>query len=824
MNEELLKRCMEMESVSAIFRNAGLCMSYAIHRSAEVLRDDQVPGQVSIGILAVLIVFTLSSFFQYRKRINAIRWLRNEVRKSKGKGEFVDYVMKIDRNLKSKNYYVHAMNAWASFRKSLILEDAEDAKYFRNTIRPSFFFNLEDLNCSPGFYRYLPGLFVSVGLLLTFLGLISALQVMKDNIAPVAQQGIELGPVMDLLVTENTQQDPAPDPMAELLAAASAKFIMSLTGLFASIVFTITLRIMILRVDTIVRSLCDELEARLSPISLEEMAAKQLEVARNQEDSFKRIGMELVEKFGTQMREDMTTLMGKVGEVSSDGVGDMVKELSTRISGDVGRSLSEASEQISAAGEKVAMLVESIGQNSGRMGQEMESAVSQLAQAADQLKGHLAAAAEKTDGTLAAGTERILAAVGEAVTNLSDRMDQSSGRMSQEMENAVGRLAQAAEDMRTHMAAAAEATDGALNAGTERLLSSLTEAVTSLSDRMDQSSGRMGQEMENAANRLAGIADEVTGRLSAAAETTDGTLSAGAEKILAVMNEGLDGIRKNTAEGSKALQAAAADMRAAAEMFREQMDAAAKSGAEGVRDHMKTVGGEVGSAITEAGVGVVDAVERSGEQMLSASSALKDKLAKDLIAPVDEVIRQFGQVAEKLSEGSKQIEMAALNIRASGEEARKGTDAVSAASQSLKAATEPIQGSVERIEGAVDGLSKSTEQASEAIVESSREIAKEAERVFASVHSIIAGERDLLAASLARMGDMLEQMESQWRRLDKMDEQLGKAFTDFRASVKEGLDILETHVKKMNSDLSPALDKMREIVQHAEEFIPKSRR
>ena len=810
MNDDLLIKCQnllsEMESISAIFRGFGFCMSYGILESATALIDDDVPGKISILILFVLVIFLIVSGFQYLRRYLAILWLRNEVTKSNEKEDFVDQVAKINREISRRGGYIHVVNSWNSFRKSLIPERAEDSKYYRNTVRPSFFFNLEDLDCGPGFYRHLPGLFVSVGLLLTFLGLISALQIMESDIV------------------SNTQQGTDSEPMTKLLGAASAKFIMSLTGLLASIVFTVALRVMILCVDKIVRSLCDELEARLSPISLEEMAAKQLEVARNQEDSFKRIGMELVEKFGTQMREDMTTLMGKVGEVSSDGVGDMVKELSTRISGDVGRSLSEASEQISAAGEKVAMLVESIGQNSGRMGQEMESAVSQLAQAADQLKDHLAAAAEKTDGTLAAGTERILASVGEAVTNLSDRMDQSSGRMSQEMENAVGRLAQAAEDMRTHMTAAAEATDGALNAGTERLLSSLTEAVTSLSDRMDQSSGRMGQEMESAANRLAGIADEVTGRLSAAAETTDGTLSAGAEKILAVMNEGLDGIRKNTAEGSKALQAAAADMRAAAEMFREQMDAAAKSGAEGVRDHMKTVGGEVGSAITEAGVGVVDAVERSGEQMLSASAALKDKLAKDLIAPVDEVIRQFGQVAEKLSDGSKQIEMAALNIRASGEEARKGTDAVSAASQSLKAATEPIQGSVERIEGAVDGLSKSTEQASEVIVESSREIAKEAERVFASVHSILAGERDLLAASLARMSDMLEQMENQWRRLDKMDDQLGKAFTDFKTSVKEGLDILEAHVKKMNSDLSPALDRMREIVQHAEEFIPKSRR
>lgn len=78
-------------------------------------------------------------------------------------------------------------------------------------MRPSQFFNLEDLHFGGGLSRVLPGLFVTVGLFLTFLGLFSALHAM------------------------NTAEGVSEEAMTNLLTVASAKFIMSLTGLACSI-------------------------------------------------------------------------------------------------------------------------------------------------------------------------------------------------------------------------------------------------------------------------------------------------------------------------------------------------------------------------------------------------------------------------------------------------------------------------------------------------------------------------------------------------------------------------------------------------------------
>jgi hypothetical protein len=62
------------------------------------------------------------------------------------------------------------------YRETLVAHDEDGVVTLRNSVRPSVFFNPEDLHFGPGGWRTIPGLFVSIGLFLTFLGLIAALQ------------------------------------------------------------------------------------------------------------------------------------------------------------------------------------------------------------------------------------------------------------------------------------------------------------------------------------------------------------------------------------------------------------------------------------------------------------------------------------------------------------------------------------------------------------------------------------------------------------------------------------------------------------------------
>lgn len=681
--------------MTEFFSDPGTSVSQFIFWMSSFLTEDRAPGLISIGILIWLLIAVLMVVLSANRKINALSWLEGKVRTAKNEEEFAAQVNTISREvrkLSGRKGYGSVAAGWNEFRETLIEDKKAVPPVLRNSVRPSSFFNLEDLHFGPGFSRYLPGLFVTVGLFFTFLGLIAALRQITGL------------------------SEASPEEMRAsldgLLAAASAKFIMSLTGLLASIIFTIVLRILTGKVEQRIHVLCADLEDRLTFISLETLAMEQLEIARGQKDSFLEIGTTLVSELGRSLQKEipesisssistaMAPLLDQVGKAGTDGVGQMVTDLSSKFSEDVGRALSEASAQLSAAGDKIA--------------------------------------------------------------SLSDRMDRSSGQMGQEMETSVAKLAQAAEDL--------------------------------------------------------------SARLALAAETTDGKLNAGAERLLGIMNETLEGIRSNTAEGAEALRAAASDMRASAGTFREELDAAAASGSDAVRARMEAAGSEVEGAINIAGRGMADIVKQSGQELLSASGQFREKLRADLVEPITEVVDQLDKMADRLRDGSGQIAAAAGHIRAGGEATRTVAETLTTASRDLQSAAGPVRTSVERIETATAGLAKSMTDATETVTRSSRETAEGAARVLDAAKVALGAEQRLIEASLAKLGEALDHIERQREQLDDMDEKLGTAFSQFATHVRTSLDTFSEHVRKMNQELAPALDTMREIVDQAEKFRPEQRR
>lgn len=677
------------------FAQIGTGMSHFIFWSSSFLTEEQAPGWISIFILVALFGFVVALFMSSRRKLKALQWLEGEVRATQDEADFALKVNKISQEAKkvrTQSGYTHITAAWDEFRETLLEDRGGEEPVLRNSVRPSSFFNLEDLHFGPGFYRYLPGLFVTVGLLLTFLGLISALQ--------------------QITGLSNASPEDMRMSLDRLLGAASAKFIMSLTGLFASIVFTIVLRVLMSQVERRIHSLCADLENRLSFISLESVAMEQLEIARGQKDSFMEIGATLVSELGeslsrqipesiaTSISTTMAPLLENIGKVGADGVGDMVNNLSKQFSQDVASAMSEVSTQLAAAGDKIA--------------------------------------------------------------SLSDRMDQSSGQMGKEMEASVGKLAKAAEDL--------------------------------------------------------------SERLASAAETTDGALNAGAERLLGIMNETLEGIRRNTADGTEALREAAADMRSSAGNFREQLDEASSSGANAVHTRMESVANKAEQDISNAGSTVAEQVTKSGHDLLTASAEFREKIRGDLLDPISSVVEQLGQMTARLQDGSGQIATAANHIKSGGEVTRTAAENLAIASQDLKATAEPINNSVERIESATTGLARSTAEATETVKRSSKETAENAARVLDAAKAALSAEQELIQTSLAKLGEALDKMEQQSDRIDDMDEKLGAAFNQFATHVKTSLETFAEHVRKMNGELAPALDTMREIVDQAEKFQPEQRR
>jgi hypothetical protein len=132
--------------------------------------------------------------------------------------------------------------------------------------------------------------------------------------------------------------------MAGFLGVASAKFIMSPTGLACSIVFSIVLRHRTARVERALRAVNEAIADRLSFLSQEDLALRLLK-ERGQTRSFlqslatdiaMQIGQSLGGNIAVALRDGMSPLIERLQSQSRESFGTMVETLSQQIAGDVG--------------------------------------------------------------------------------------------------------------------------------------------------------------------------------------------------------------------------------------------------------------------------------------------------------------------------------------------------------------------------------------------------------------------------------------------------------------------------------------------------------
>ena len=588
-----------MELISKI----GMTVSELIFLASSFLTQEQLPGLISLFIIFVLLISLAAVYFSARRKLNALNWLKKEVQKANDEAAFAAAVNRISQQArlsKNRRSFSPLVAAWDEFRETLIQDTAAAPSVLRNSVRPSSFFNLEDLHYGPGFSRHMPGLFVTVGLFLTFFGLISALQ-----------QVTGLG-------------DASPEEMRasldRLLGAASAKFIMSLTGLFASIVFTIVLRILVERVEKRVHALCAALEERLSFISLEEIAMEHLSIARGQKDSFQEIGTTLVAELNKSLQTEIThsisssissamaPLLDQVGKAGTDGVGQMVNDLSSQFADEVGRAITDASAQLSAAGDKIATLSDRMDRTTGQMGQEMGTSVAKLALAAEDISARLVEAAETADGTLNAGAEKLLSVMNETLEGI--RRNTAEG---------AGALKEAASDMRASAGTFREKLDAAAASGSDTIRSRM------------QVAGAEAEEMIAEAGR--GMADIVS-RSGQDLLSASGDFS---EKIrgdlidpIAEVAEQLDKLVERLKNGSSQISIAASLIKTGGETTRS----AAETLTNASKD-LKAASGPVRSSIERietATTGLAKSTAEAAETVIRSSKETAENAARVLDA------------------------------------------------------------------------------------------------------------------------------------------------------------------------------------------------
>ncbi|EKY3244355.1 hypothetical protein ACN5LM_002416 [Cronobacter dublinensis] len=533
----------------------GVLVRNGILSIASVLKNDAAPGFVTILLVATLCFAVVRWRKLVKSRRNALSIIHSIIANTP-EDQFSQHVTEIDASIAAADKTEEQKNvaeAWYEYRETHVIDDQNGTLVVRNAVRPSQFFNLDDLHFTQGFWRIVPGLFVTVGLSLTFLGLISALNSMSTSLDDGGSAALE-----------------------GLLTIASAKFIMSLTGLCCSIVFTIWLRRGTSQLEKAVHSLNSLIEKRLTFISLEDLSIRQLKATIESREHFRKLGLEMVAEIGRPLREDLpraisesistaiTPVIEQVSRLGNDGVGEMVQNLSSRFSEDVGRALAQASERISLAGDQIKLLAERMDQSSGKMGNEMESAIGRLGQAVETLRDGMQQTADTATSAFNQGAKNLLATMNSTLQGIKD----NTGEGARAMGEAAADMKAAALGIRTELEAAAKQ-------GAEAAQARMSESASQASDAIGQAATQVLGAFGNTAGEITKATEAMTQKASSELLSPLSTIAEKLEGVMGMLTETSTALRRASEgikEGAVASENASGSFRTSAQSLTNAAD------------------------------------------------------------------------------------------------------------------------------------------------------------------------------------------------------------------------------------------------------------
>jgi hypothetical protein len=169
------------------------------------------------------------------------------------------------------------------------------------------------------FYQAVPNMLVGMGLLFTFMGLVAALH--------FASEGVTAADVRE-----------AQAALRELLAAATFKFVTSIAGLAASLVFSWREKSALHATQAEIRRLCQVLEERLVPLSPESLLVAQIEATRRIDQKLGQLGRSLIVRAPEGVEERLSselTLATRPLKTAIERVAKRFDTLDERVTGEL---------------------------------------------------------------------------------------------------------------------------------------------------------------------------------------------------------------------------------------------------------------------------------------------------------------------------------------------------------------------------------------------------------------------------------------------------------------------------------------------------------
>ncbi len=386
---------------------------------------------------------------------------------------------------------------WEEYRETIVDPSAD---ILQNSARPEHFFvSLGDRHRGLNWFA---NIFIAIGLLITFLGIIAALSTLDFS------GGVD---VMQ-------------ERLNELMKVAGAKFWASVGGIVASIVLRSYDYRFGKRIDDGLSMLCDKLEHGMAYLPPQRIASDQLEQLKEQTPALRTFSEQLAAALDGALEKQMAPMITHLGSIQqgidkiSGGGGEAVRDA---IASSAGAEMAGLANAIGAMTASMASMSDRLEKQTGEADRQIEEAVRRFSQASEEMR----------------------TAFGELNRNfgvVADRMreenEQASALARQRMDELLSSLGSTLDDMKAGLAEAAtqlgEASSNAANdaarIGQEAMERSFAEFV----ERFNGAGAPLVTSMKDAGSAISVSAD----RLSSA-QTAIGDHARAIEQVAARSND-----------------------------------------------------------------------------------------------------------------------------------------------------------------------------------------------------------------------------------------------------------------------------------------------
>lgn len=771
-----------------------------------LFKDERVAPTIAVSM--VLCAICLGLWFAYNVW-HLKREVTQRLRFMKGCKDRQDFFARFDEfdalMMKSKLL----SHCWDEYKETL-LSSKNNSTVIESTLRPGDLINLAELEHSGlklKWFHAVPGIFVGVGLLFTFIGLVAALFFASQAIHAVGGENVDAA----------QQTARMQGALAQLLGTATFKFWTSIAGLGSSIALGMFYRYRLRCLDGALDALCREIERCTRTVTPELIADRQLDELREQSDQLKQFTGQLAFNLGRALEDALnkampgviTNAMSPLGNGVTD-ISNSIRDLHQAMPGVMGTVISPIAESLNSltknTNEFGSIVTEKAGAEIKVASNELATVAAALKDASEHITGSgngLSGQIAEAAGDLRAAAKAIAEGMSGITSTVRADVDRTRDTLEVQLLAATQGLSNAAEVIRASMADVG----GKLRSTTEEAGSAFSKQITDAVARIENGTQANTAAVQQALAQLRDMTTNATGSMTTETNAVVAAMRATAEQMALAVADITSQIRRGSEEG-------VADLTERLVKASEAMQEASNRNSERIGQAVERIidaGNQAEAGVDDATKRVAQTMEAQGKQAAAQVVSGADQVlanfkgsVDDLSGSIEVLWERLDKITTAMSIVEDRIGLHAQALDSVNRAAKETEDSLSAAAFTLVEAGRPLNQATQALKESIDGSSHNIETTTLALNETQRQSAALAEE----------------------MSSTLVDLQTIWNRhanrFDMTDENLGRAAQKIMDIVDWNSAKLDEQVKAMDSALAQTVSllagNIEELNETAREF------